>query len=121
MKPGARAAFFTAYGRLVTRIWADPELELVLEQDPRGLMAQCGLELPQAVSIELVRSAPHAGPSLEELVAAWENAPISGRFALVLPATGFDDDGELSEHELDAIVAGLGTSGAWRYLCNFTT
>jgi hypothetical protein len=112
MNPGARAAFVASYGRLVTRVWSDPDLELLLEQDPRALMAQYGLVLPDAVSIEVVRNAPDAKASLDELVAAWEAAPASGRFAFVVPATDVDDDGELDEHELDAIVAGLGTSCA---------
>ena len=112
MNPGARAAFVASYGRLVTRVWSDPDQELLLAQDPRALMAQCGLVLPEAVAIEVVRNAPSAESNLDELVAGWENAPTSGRFALVVPATDVDDDGELDEHELDAVVAGLGTSCA---------
>jgi hypothetical protein len=113
VNPGARAAFAASYGRLVTRVWSDPELELLLERDPRGLMARCGLVLPETVSIEVVRNAPSAEPELGELFASWENAPASGRFALVVPAT--DVGGELAEHELDTIVAGLGISCAGYY------
>ena len=112
MNPGARAAFVASYGRLVTRVWSDPDLELLLEQDPRALMAQYGLVLPEEVAIEVVRNAPDAEANLDELVAAWEDAPDSGRFALVVPATDVDGDGELDELELDAIVAGVGTSCA---------
>lgn len=43
MNPGARAAFVACYGRLVTRVWSDPDLERLLERDPRALMAQYGL------------------------------------------------------------------------------
>lgn len=111
MNPGARAAFVASYGRLVTGVWSDPDLELLLEQDPRALMARYGLVLPEAVRIEVVRDASQAEPDLNELVAAWEGAPDSGRFALVVPATDADDS-ELDEHELDTIVAGLGTSCA---------
>jgi hypothetical protein len=121
MNPGARAAFVASYGRLVTRVWSDPDLELLLEQDPRALMAQYGLVLPEAVSIEVVRNASDAEANLDELVAAWESAPDSGRFALVVPATDVDDEGELDEHELDAIVAGLGTRSACCCPCCCTT
>jgi hypothetical protein len=115
MEPAARAAFVASYGRLVTGVWSDPDQELLLEQDPRALMAQCGLVPAEVVSIEVVRNAPNAEPSLEELIAAWENAPASGRFTLVVPATDVDDEAELNEHELDAIVAGLDTSRAFRW------
>ena len=117
MNPGARAAFAASYGRLVTRVWSDPELELLLEQDPRGIMAQYGLALPEPVAIELVRSAPDAAYSLDDLFATWENAPDSGHFSLVIPATDLDDDGDLEEHELDAIVAGLGPSACCSPCC----
>lgn len=112
MNPGARAAFVASYGRLVTRVWSDPDLEILLEQDPRALMAAYGLVLPESVSIEVVRNGPDAEANLDELVAAWEDAPDNGRFALVVPATDVDGDADLDEHELDAIVAGLGTSCA---------
>jgi hypothetical protein len=112
MNPGARAAFVAAYGRLVTSVWSDPEQELLLERDPRALMAQYGLMLPATVRIEVVRHVQDAEPDLDAQVAAWENAPASGHFALVVPATDADDDVELAEHELDGIVAGLDTSCA---------
>ncbi len=112
MNPAARAVFVASYGRLVTGVWADPDLEPLLEQDPRALMARYGLVLPEAVRIEVVRDASDAEPDLGELVAAWENAPDSGCFALVVPATDADDGSELDEHELDTVVAGLGTSCA---------
>jgi hypothetical protein len=117
MNPGARTAFVASYGRLVTRVWSDPELELLLEQDPRAVMAQYGLALPDPVSVELVWNGPDAEFSLDELVAAWENASESGHFALVVPATDVDDDGDLDEHELDAIVAGLGPSACCSPCC----
>jgi hypothetical protein len=117
MNPAARAAFVASYGRLVTRVWSDPDQELLLEQDPRALMAQCGLVPPEVVSIEVVRNAPKAEPNLDELIAEWENAPASGHFTLVVPATDTDDEAELNEHELDAIVAGLDTSCAFCCPC----
>jgi len=112
MEPGARAAFVAAYGRLVTSVWSDPAHKLLLEQDPRALMAQHGLVLPDGVTIEVVRDVQDAEPDLDALVAAWASASASGRFTLVVPATDADGDMELDEHELDAIVAGLDTSCA---------
>jgi hypothetical protein len=117
MNPEARAAFVASYGRLVTRVWSDPDLELLLEQDTRGVMAQYGLTLPDPVRVDLVRSAPGVQYSLDDLVATWESAADDGHFALVIPATDVDDAGELAEHELDAIVAGLGPSACCSPCC----
>jgi len=112
MQPGARAAFVAAYGRLVTAVWSEPEAELLLEQDPRALLAQHGLVLPEAVRIDVVRDVADAEPDLDAQVAAWENAIETGQFMLVVPAIDVDDEIELSEHELDGIVAGMDTSCA---------
>jgi hypothetical protein len=112
MDPGARAAFVAAYGRLVTNVWSDPEQELLLEHDPRALMAQHGLALQDAVRIEVVRDVHDAEPDLDAQVAAWESAPESGQFVLVVPSVDVDDEIELAEHELDGIVAGMDTSCA---------
>jgi len=117
MNPGARAAFAASYGRLVTRVWSDPDVEVLLEHDPRTLLAQYGMVLPEAVSIEVIRNTSDAEYSLDDMVAGWENAEDTGRFALVVPATDIDDDGELAEHELDTIVAGLGPSACCSPCC----
>jgi hypothetical protein len=121
MNPGDRAAFVAAYGRLVTSVWSDPDQELLLEQNPHALMAQHDLMLPKTVSIEVVRDVQGAEPDLDALVAAWVSAPATGCFALVVPATDFDDDTELDEHELDAVVAGLNTTCACCCPCCCTT
>jgi hypothetical protein len=116
MNPGARAAFAAAYGRLVTAVWSDPDAELLLEADPRALLARCGLALPQTADVQVTRTAPGSGPSLDALAQAWADAPGSGRFALLVPAAAAPGaDGELSEHELDAVVGGLGPNVPWRF------
>ena len=117
MNPGAGRRSPPSYGRLVTAVWSDPDAELLLEQDPRTLLAQYGMVLPEAVSIEVIRNTSDAEYTLDNIVAGWENAEDTGRFALVVPATDIDDDGELAEHELDTIVAGLGPSACCSPCC----
>lgn len=121
MQPGERAAFVAAYGRLVTSVWSDPDQELLLEQHPRTLMAGHGLVLPDTVHIDVVRDVQDVEPDLDALVAAWEGAPDTGRFSLIVPAVDTDDEIELAEHELDAVVAGLNTGCACCCPCCCTT
>jgi hypothetical protein len=113
--------FVAAYGRLVANVWADPDQELQLEQDPRGLMAQHGLNLPESVTISVVRDTRDAEPDLDALVRAWETATETGSFDLVVPSVEAGDDGELAEHELDSIVAGMNSSCACCCPCCCTT
>jgi hypothetical protein len=112
MVPGDRAAFVAAYGRLVANVWADPEQERLLEEDPRGLMADYGLILPESVRVEVVRDVGDAEPDLNVQVAAWSMAEQTGRLVFVVPAAADDDEVELAEHELDGIVAGLDSTCA---------
>jgi hypothetical protein len=121
MNAAARAAFVASYERLVTRVWSDPDVDALLEQEPRALMARYGLVLPASVSVAVVRHAPNAPSDLGRLVAAWEDAPSSGRFALVVPPAEAEDDGELDERELDTIVAGLGPGSSFRRPCFYTS
>jgi hypothetical protein len=54
-------------------------------------------------------------------VASWENAVDNGYFPLVVPSLDVEDDVELSEHELDSVVAGLNKSFACCCPCCCTT
>jgi len=121
MDPGVRAAFVAAYGRLVADVWSDPEQEILLEQDPRALMARHGLILPESVRIDVVRDVQDAEPDLDAQVTAWEMAPEIGQFMLVVPSVELDNDTELAEHELDSVVAGLNSSCACCCPCCCTT
>lgn len=121
MDPGSRAIFVAAYGRLVADVWSDPDREAELEQSPRALMARYGLVVPDAVRLDLIRDVQDAEPDLDFLVASWENAVDNGYFPLVVPSLDVEDDVELSEHELDSVVAGLNTSCACCCPCCCTT
>lgn len=121
MDPGSRAAFVAAYGRLVADVWSDPDRELELVQDPRGLMARYGLAIPESVRIDVIRDVGDADPDLDSLVMSWESAASAGHFPLVVPVIEEEDDLELAEHELDNVVAGLNTSCACCCPCCCTT
>ncbi|MEU7617940.1 hypothetical protein AB0M91_17255 [Micromonospora rifamycinica] len=112
MTPVDRAVFVAAYSRLVADVWADPERERVLESDPRTLLAEYGLGLPDEVLVRVVRDVADTDPDLEVQVSSWQQAADTGTFVLFVPALLPVAEAELAEDELDSVVAGLDSSCA---------
>lgn len=112
MQPADRAVFIAAYSKLVAEVWADPDRERRLDEDVRELLAEYGLTVPEGIAIDVVRDGGDAEPDLEVQVRAWEGALARGRFTLYVPSIDPVGDVQLSEYELDSVVAGLDASCA---------
>ncbi|WP_433794312.1 hypothetical protein [Actinoplanes sp. CA-252034] len=107
MDPSERALFIAAYGRLVADVWSEPDQELLLDADPHRLLAEHDLLLPPEIPVVVVRDAQHVDPDIDVQVRAWADAVTGGGpFLLYVPALDELDEQELSEHELDSVVAG---------------
>jgi len=121
MDASSRSEFVTAYSRLVADVWVDPELERRLELDPRAFLAEYGLSVPATVTVSLRREVGDAEPDLEQQVRSWLDAPETGEFVLVVPKLDAISQSELTEYELDDVVAGLDSSCACCCPCCCTT
>ncbi|MEO3746751.1 hypothetical protein [Plantactinospora sp. B5E13] len=121
MAPKDRAMFIAAYSRLVAEVWADPAAERQLTDDPRGLLAQHGLPVPEGVEIRVVRETADAEPNIDVQVRAWEAAVDSGVLTLFIPRVEPLAPGELDEDELDRVVGGIDASCACCCPCCSTT
>lgn len=109
---GPRARFVAAYSRLVADVWSDPASEELLEQDAAALVSSYDIVLPEGCLVEVVRDSGEAYPDLEQQIRAWEDSFRSGRLILYLPALDPITELELTEYELDDVVAGLSTTCA---------
>ena len=112
MQPADQAAFIAAYSRLVAEVWADPDRERLLDEDPRALLAHYDLPVSEDIVIEVIRDGDTAEADLNVQVDAWQDAAAAGRFTLYVPAIDPIGEAQLSEYELDSVVAGLDTSCA---------
>lgn len=121
MDASDRTKFITAYSRLVADVWADPEKERQLEADPRSFIAQYGLRVPETVNVVLLRDIGEAEPDLDQQVQTWIQAPERGELVLVVPALTPVSQSELTEYELDDVVAGLDSSCTCCCPCCCTT
>lgn len=43
-----------AYSRLVTKAWTDPDFKTRLLADPKAVMAEAGLEVPEGIRLNIV-------------------------------------------------------------------
>jgi hypothetical protein len=112
MDSAERGTFIAAFSRLVADVWSDPAVELRLAQEPRALVADYGIAVPEGVELRVVRDTEHSEPDLQAQVRAWRDCAETGVFPLYVPSMDALDDAPLSEDELDDVVAGLDASCA---------
>jgi hypothetical protein len=105
MEPRERAAFVSAYTKVLTAAWSNEAFAGRLSADPRAALAEQGLELPAGANITIIRETA-GDPDLEAQVRLWENGKVSGQYELRVPETPQIDTRELSEADLEAVAGG---------------
>ncbi|WP_079175123.1 hypothetical protein [Streptomyces malaysiense] len=108
MEPRERSAFVSAYTKVLTNAWSDDNYVTKLEQNPRVMLAEQGLELPANATVRIVR-AIGGDPDLEAQVALWAAGKASGVYELRVPSSPQIEDRELSEADLEAVAGGDNT------------
>ncbi|MGW2255555.1 hypothetical protein ACWCXH_36115 [Kitasatospora sp. NPDC001660] len=106
-----RTAFASGYSAAVAAVWSDPGQERLLAEDPRVLLAEHGIRVPTGTTVVVDRDRPAAPDVLDAQIRSWEEAAVSGRLTLFVPRPGRFEERDLSEEELDALVAGVGVQG----------
>lgn len=103
-----RAEFVNAYTRVLITAWSSGDFADRLVTDTKVALRECGIEVPAAATINLVRQIPegHHEGSLDVQVALWERGIETGNYELHVPETPQVDTAELSESDLDSIAAG---------------
>ena len=104
-----RAAFVSAYTRILINAWSSDEFARQLDADPRSALRENGLDIPEGAEVTLVRNIPDGQPegSLDVQIALWERGLATNRYELHIPETPQVDTAELTEGDLDSIAAGV--------------
>jgi hypothetical protein len=110
MEPRERAAFVSAYTKVLTSAWSSDRYAALLDSAPGAALAENGLEVPAGATITIIR-ATAGDPDLEAQVRMWENGKASGHYVLLVPSTPQIETRELSEADLEAV------SGGTNYCC----
>ncbi|MFD9303572.1 hypothetical protein ACFWCB_13140 [Streptomyces sp. NPDC060048] len=108
MEEAERTDFTARYNAVVAAAWSDPGKERMLSCDPGALLAEHGISVPTGTSIEVVRDQPSTPGALESQIRAWEEVAVHGTLRLLVPYPEPLEAIDLTEEELDSLVAGLG-------------
>jgi hypothetical protein len=105
MEPRDRAAFVSAYTKVLTAAWSNDAYAASLSANPRAALAEKGLAIPASATVTVIRETA-GDPDLEAQVRIWENGKASGHYELHVPSTPQLDTRELSEADLEAVSGG---------------
>ncbi|MCX5195367.1 hypothetical protein OOK31_15900 [Streptomyces sp. NBC_00249] len=107
MEEAERTDFTARYHAVVAAVWSDPGKERMLSRDPGALLAEHGIRVPAGTVIEVVRDQPATAGVLESQIRSWEGTPGRGTLRLLVPYPEPLEATDLTEEELDSLVAGL--------------
>lgn len=102
-----RTAFASGYSAAVAAVWSDPDQERLLAQDPCVFLAEHGIQVPAGTIVVVDRDRPAAADLLDAQIRSWEEATVSGHLTLFVPRPDRFEARDLSEEELDGVVAGV--------------
>jgi hypothetical protein len=105
MEPRERAAFVSAYTKILTAAWSDEAYATRLTSRPSAALAEHGLAVPAEATVNIIREIG-GEPDLEAQVRMWENGKTTGQYDLLVPNTPQIETRELSEADLEAVSGG---------------
>jgi len=101
-----KSSFVKGYTKILTNAWSDESFAQQLKSNPKPILAEYGLGVPDSASVDVVTSQGTEG-SVDDQVRIWEEGESSGHYTLYVPAVPQVESGEMSEAELEG-VAGAG-------------
>jgi hypothetical protein len=105
-----RAEFVNGYTRVLIATWSNDEFAQRLDSDTAAALRECGIDVPAGSVIEVLRDIPDGEQegNLDVQIETWERGLETGHYRLHIPDTPQIDSAELTESDLDSIMAGMG-------------
>jgi hypothetical protein len=101
-----KSTFVKGYTKILTNAWSDDSFAQQLKSNPKPILAEYGLAVPDSASVDVVSSEGTDG-SVDDQVRIWEEGESSGHYTLYVPSVPQVEAGEMSEVDLEG-VAGAG-------------
>ena len=113
MESQERTSFLSNYSKLLVAAWSDESVGDRLVANPKAVLAEFGLQVPDNANVNVVRQIPpqHGEPDANVQVRLWEEGLKSGTIEMHVPEAPAIDMGELSESELEGVAGGWSISG----------
>lgn len=107
--------FVQGYSKVIGQSWADEQYMARLLKDPKSVLAEVGLTIPQGAQLNVVRISPTGQGKIENQVALWEAGERTGIYELRVP----DKSGDLtlSDEQLSAVAGGAASVGDINCCC----
>jgi len=103
-----RTQFVNSYTRALISAWSSEAFAARLDSDPKGALAEAGLEIPADGDVVVVRTIPEGREegNLDLQVNYWDIGKATGHYEIHIPETPQIDMAELNEGDLEAVAAG---------------
>ena len=100
--------FIQSYSKVIGQSWANEQYMDRLLKDPKSVLAEVGLSIPQGAQLNVVRLTPTGQGKIEDQVALWEAGERTGVYELRVPNKS--GDLALSDEQLTAVAGGAATN-----------
>ncbi|WP_162625218.1 hypothetical protein [Streptomyces cadmiisoli] len=97
--------FINCYTRLLTQVWGSEECSRRLDEHPRTLLSEVGLNISADATLHVLRE-EIAGFHLGHQIDLWNQGLQTGQFTLYVPRP-LCADGDLSEVDLGDLAGGV--------------
>ncbi|GAA1716281.1 hypothetical protein [Propioniferax innocua] len=107
--------FIDKYTKVLVGSWSDEEFKSRLENEPRAVLAEVGLEIPADADLKIIATDPQSGEKdengnhvghLDRQIALWEVGLSTGLYQLFIPETPMVNMEDLDLEQLEAVAAG---------------
>lgn len=96
--------FIQGYSKVIGQSWSDEQYMARLLKEPKSVLAEVGLTVPQGAQLNVVRVAPTGQGKIENQIALWEAGERTGVYELHVPDKS--SDLALSDEQLTAVAGG---------------
>jgi hypothetical protein len=107
-----KSAFVQNYSRVMAMSWADEEYKDRLLKEPRTVLAEAGIPVPQNAKVNVITVSPdeQGKGKIEDQLIMWEKGEMTGTFDLLVPlkpAGWAPDNVALTDEQLAAVAGGM--------------
>lgn len=112
-----REQFVRAWGTVLMQSWEDDDYKARLNADPKAVLTEAGLDIPDGATVTLEAPPAEAGPDLDRQIEMFAAGRDSGSYTFYIQESNQLRTQEITEQELDSVAAGACCSSILSCCC----
>lgn len=112
-----REEFVRAWGTILMKSWEDDDFKARLQEDPKAVMNENGLEIQDDATVNLEKPPEDAGPDLDRQIDLYAEGRETGNYTFYVQESNQLQTQEVSEQELEGVAAGACSSSIISCCC----